>query len=104
MSDTWRAVTSSLVLDEKRGQAVSTSAAPVLSGVVESTGVEAHPELLLRLDQPGPGLVHMFVMPMGGQVMMSIRFFFYGDQGVAVAADAERDWSNWLARQFAFGG
>jgi len=31
---------------------------------------------------------------------VSIRFFLYGDEGRAVAADAEREWSGWLAERF----
>jgi len=98
--ETWRSVMNSLAIDEESRQAASTLGAPVLSGVVERRGGEAHPELLLRLDRPAPGLAHMFVMPMGEQVIVSIRFFFYGDQGIAAAAEAERDWADWLARQF----
>jgi len=99
--ETWRSVMSALRIDEKKRQAVSTPGVPVLSGAVERIGEEAFPEeLLLRLDRPGPGLVHMFVMAMGGTVMVSIRFFFYGDQGAAAAATTERDWTNWLAAKF----
>src|SRR5262245_52722465 len=76
MLETWRSVMSSLAIDKKSRQAASTPGAPVLSGVVESIGDEAHPELLLRLDRPAPGLAHMFVMPVGEQVIVSIRFFF----------------------------
>jgi hypothetical protein len=60
-------------------------------------GDDAHPEPLLRLDRPAPLLAHIFVMPMGEHVMVSIHFFFYGDQRVAAAPEAERAWSNWLA-------
>jgi uncharacterized protein YndB with AHSA1/START domain len=101
MLETWRTVMSALAIDEKRRQVASTQEAPDLSGTVESMGDEAHPELLLlRLDRPAPGLAHLFVMPMGGPIMVSIRFYLYGDQGTAAAAQAERDWTNWLARQF----
>ena len=37
---------------------------------------------------------------MSGQVMVSIRFYLYGEQGAAAAAAAERDWTNWLAEEF----
>src|SRR5262249_20779404 len=57
--ETWRSVMNSLAIDEESRQAASTLGAPVLSGVVERRGGEAHPELLLRLDRPAPGLAHM---------------------------------------------
>jgi hypothetical protein len=63
-------------------------------------GSDAHPELLLRLDQPAPGLAHLFVMPMGEQMLVSVRFYLYGDQGSAAAGTVESHWANWLAQQF----
>jgi uncharacterized protein YndB with AHSA1/START domain len=100
MPETWRSVISSLTFDEPRRRVTGASAAPVLAAIVEREGNEAHPELLLRLDRPAPGLAHLFVMPMGGQVIVSIRFFFYGDQAKTAATEAERDWTDWLARKF----
>src|SRR5262249_14167558 len=76
MPETWRSVLSSLAIDEESRQCASTPGAPVLSGVVESRADETQgAELLLRLDRPAPGLAHLFVMPMGGQVIVSIRFY-----------------------------
>ena len=70
-----------------------------MKATLESMGGE-HPELLLRLDQPAPGLAHMFVMPMGGQTLVTMRFFLYGDRGAAAAPDAKRAWQDWLAARF----
>jgi hypothetical protein len=56
--------------------------------------------LMVRLDQPAPGIAHVFVMPMGGPTMVSLRFLLYGDAGAAVAADTERAWHDWLAERF----
>jgi uncharacterized protein YndB with AHSA1/START domain len=98
--ETWRSLMDALVLDEQSRQVASAPGTPVLSGTVERIGDEAHPELLLRLERPAPGLAHMFVMPLGEQVMLSIRFYLYGDLGAAAAAEAESDWTNWLAKQF----
>jgi hypothetical protein len=74
--------------------------APVLSGVVESRGVPAFPELLLLVDQPAPGLAHLFPMAMGGQVLVSARFYLFGEQGISAAPSAEVDWKKWLAQHF----
>ncbi|HKB37521.1 MAG TPA: hypothetical protein VKD72_13825, partial [Gemmataceae bacterium] len=84
------------------GQRVQTgSGAPSLAGVVERVGVEAWPEeLLLRLDQPAPGVAHLFAMPMGGQVILSIRYYLYGHQAAAVAAQVEPAWQAWVVQHF----
>src|SRR5262245_6067548 len=47
--DTWRSIMGALAIDEQSRQAASTPGAPVLSGVVENMGNDAHQELLLRL-------------------------------------------------------
>jgi hypothetical protein len=73
---------------------------PVLSGVVQSRGVQAYSELLLLLDQPARGLAHRFPMAMGDQVLLTIRFYLYGEQGIAVAPSSELQWSTWLAQLF----
>jgi uncharacterized protein YndB with AHSA1/START domain len=83
------------------GQALrSPPAAPVLVGCIERVGEGEHPELLLRLSEPAPGLVHAFAMEMGGQVLVPLRVFLYGDTAVAAAARAEPVWQSWLSGQF----
>lgn len=97
--EAWKSLMQALVLDEQNRRVVNAPGAPVLSGIVERMGDPAYPELLVRVEQPAPGLAHMFAMPMGGQVMLSVRFYFYGDLGVTVAPKAERDWASWLAEK-----
>jgi uncharacterized protein YndB with AHSA1/START domain len=104
LPETWRTVMSALSIDAGGQKAASTPGAPPLSGTVESTGVEDHPELLLRLERPAPGLAHLFVLPMGGQVMVSVRFYLYGEQGAGAAGPTEREWTGWLAEKFPAGG
>lgn len=59
-----------------------------------------NPELLLLLDRPAPGLAHIFLMPMGGPTMVSVRFHLFGEHAAEAAADAERAWSEWLFDRF----
>lgn len=74
---------------------------PPAGGLVERVGEEAHPEeLLLRLDRPAPGLAHLFAMPFGGQVFLSIRFYFYGDQAAATVARDEPLWRAWIEKHY----
>jgi uncharacterized protein YndB with AHSA1/START domain len=84
------------------GQSVKSAAgAPSVSGVVERIGESDDPEeLLLRLEQPAPGIAHLFAMPMGGQTCLSVRFYLYGEQAQAVVAREEPVWQAWLQRLF----
>ncbi len=106
-SEAWSALTGLLGLAGATvGRRVSTSAgAPPLAGSVERVGEAEHPEeLLVRLDEPAPGIAHLFAMPMGGQVYLSIRMFLYGDGAPAAAARAEPVWQGWLAEHFPAAG
>ncbi|HEU5309998.1 MAG TPA: SRPBCC domain-containing protein, partial [Candidatus Eisenbacteria bacterium] len=83
------------------GQSVTSSGdAPPFAAVVEHAGPKAYPERMLRLERPGPGTAHLFAMPMGGQVCVSVRFYLYGEEARAIAAREEPVWSAWLARLF----
>ncbi|WP_437666951.1 SRPBCC family protein [Sorangium sp. So ce1182] len=83
------------------GQRVSTSAgAPPLAGVAERVGPREFPELLLRLEEPAPGIAHIFAMPMGGQLLLPIRVYLYGDRAKDAAARAETLWQAWMAERF----
>ena len=102
-AEAWSALTGPLGLAGAAvGRRVSTPAgAPPLAGSVERVGQNDHPEeLLVRLDEPAPGIAHLFAMPMGGQVYLSIRMFLYGDGASAAAARAEPVWQAWLAEHF----
>src|SRR5262249_36816048 len=75
----------------------SIAGAPAIGGVVERVGDETYPEeLLLRLETPTAGIAHLFAMPMGGQVFLSIRAFLYGRDADSVATREERLWQAWI--------
>jgi uncharacterized protein YndB with AHSA1/START domain len=106
-SQAWAALTDALGLaGVVVGQRFSASAAaPPLAGVVERVGEEAYPEeLLLRLDEPAPGLAHLFAMSMGGQVYLSMRCYLYGDQAAGVVARDEPLWQAWMKERFPAAG
>jgi uncharacterized protein YndB with AHSA1/START domain len=121
--ETWTLIASAFEPDHTTGRFEATKGAPTLSGTLESTEVTdpellharerapqvvaalegmdgEDPQLLLRLDRPASGLAHVFIMAMGDQTMVSMRFFFYGDGAPTAAATAERQWSGWLAERF----
>jgi uncharacterized protein YndB with AHSA1/START domain len=102
-SEAWAALTGLLGLDSAEvGQRVSTSeGAPPLAGIVEWAGQPAWPEeLLVRLDEPAPGIAHVTPHAMGGQVYLTIRFYLYGDQAPAAVARAEPLWQAWVNEHF----
>jgi uncharacterized protein YndB with AHSA1/START domain len=102
----WVTLTDPLGLSTaSEGQHVKSPAgAPHLSGVVERVGAPEYPELLLRLDEPGPGIAHLFAMPMGGDICVPVRLYLYGDRAAIVAAREEPRWQAWLAEKFQSAG
>lgn len=102
-SRAWASLTEGLGLGGAAvGQRRETRAgAPPLAGLVERIGEGEHPEeILLRLDDPAPGLAHLFALAMGGQVCLSIRLLLYGDRAAAIAAREEPAWRAWMAERF----
>ncbi len=101
-SSAWAGFTSSLgISGARKGQLCQTSSnAPPLSGVVEHALSGPYCELLVRLDAPAPGLVHLFAMPMGPQVLLPVRFYLYGESASAAAQSAEAAWRKWLDEKF----
>jgi hypothetical protein len=70
--------------------------APRLAGVVERVVDKEREELFLRLEEPTSGVAHLFPIPMGGQVCLSVRFYLYGAQARAVAAREAPVWQAWI--------
>lgn len=103
--DAWAAFRRALgMVGARQGDGVRNAAsAPPLAGVVEGSGVESHPELLLRLHEPAPGIAHLFAMEMGGQVLLPLRIYLYGPTAAAVAARDEATWQAWMAERFPAG-
>lgn len=81
-------------------QVTSTGGAPHLAGHAERVGPPEYPELLLRLHEPTSGIAHLFAMPMGGNVCVSVRFYLYGEHAPAVTTREEPAWRVWLDGQF----
>ncbi len=102
-TEAWNSITSALGLTPATtGNRCDTSdSVPQLGGIVEGTGEGAHPEeLLLRLEKPAPGIAHLFAMPMGNQVILSLRVFLYGDQAAAAVTSDEPRWQTWMSERF----
>jgi uncharacterized protein YndB with AHSA1/START domain len=75
-----------------------------LAGFVEprGAGVPEH-TLLLRIDEPAPGIVSMFAHSDGKQVYVGMDFLLYGEGGAAAAARVQPQWQEWLNTRFPVG-
>jgi uncharacterized protein YndB with AHSA1/START domain len=83
------------------GERLQTPAgAPRLAGVVENVGPAEYPGVLVRLDQPAPGVAHVFTVPMGGMVCYAVRFYFYGNSAADTIEREEPVWQEWIGRHF----
>jgi uncharacterized protein YndB with AHSA1/START domain len=101
--EAWAALTGQLgVSGAALGERVTNAAgAPALAGVVAWAGQPAWPEeLLIRLEEPAPGIAHFVPHPMGGQVFVSLRFYLFGDRASDAVAQAEPDWRAWAGEHF----
>lgn len=88
-------------LDLETAQPGGRCAGARLGGVLEEAAGGGHPhQLLLRLDQPGPGIAHIFSMPMGGMVLLCISIYLYGKDPASLVAVQEPEWQKWLAGLF----
>ncbi len=77
----------------------SPAGVPTLSGVVEHVTHKPN-DLLLRLDQPGPGVAALGTYSMGGQTMVALTAYHYGDQAAATAAREKPFWEAWFQKHF----
>ena len=106
-SQAWDALTGSLGLaGATTGQRRSTPAGvPPLAGLVEgiSEGQHMH-SMLLRLDEPAPGIVSLGAFTCGGPVMVGISFYLYGDRAPTVVARDEPLWQAWMNERFPSAG
>jgi uncharacterized protein YndB with AHSA1/START domain len=102
-SAAWEPLADALgLIEAKKGERRRSQAdAPAFAGIVEQadpTGV------LMRIDEPAPGLAHLFTHTMGGQVLVAVRLYLYGDRGREAAAQVEPQWRALMARHYALMG
>ena len=97
----WAALTTALGLQGLSvGQQGSAAAgAPAFSGVVEYLSENPY-DALLRVDKPGPGIAALGTVNFGGQTMVALSFYLYGDQAVATAARETPLWQAWIDKHF----
>src|ERR1700691_445148 len=72
---------------------------PVLGGLVEHVSQSPY-SALLRLDTPGPGAAAIGAVNFGGQSMVTLSFYLYGDQAAATVARETPLWEAWVQERF----
>jgi uncharacterized protein YndB with AHSA1/START domain len=72
---------------------------PELSGVVEYVSQSPY-NALLRLDKPGPGTAALGAVNFGGQSMVTLNFYLYGDQAAGTVARETPLWEAWIQEHF----
>lgn len=72
---------------------------PALGGVVEFLSRDPN-DLLVRLEQPGPGVAAFGSFDMGGQVMVAVNFYRYGARAAEIADRETPLWRAWIEEHF----
>ena len=99
-AEAWETLTAALGKGVSVGQRWNSSAgSPKLSGVVEHL-TETPFNALLRLDSPGPGTAALGTVNFGGQSMVTLNFYLYGDQVAATVARETPLWEAWVQQHF----
>jgi uncharacterized protein YndB with AHSA1/START domain len=100
-AEAWEALTRAVGL---KGAAVgqrwtAPGGVPAFGGIVEYF-TESPYDALLRLDEPGPGIAALGTYDMGGQIMVALGFYLYGDQAAGIAARETPLWDAWIRERF----
>ncbi|HEX5757564.1 MAG TPA: SRPBCC domain-containing protein [Thermoanaerobaculia bacterium] len=95
----WEALRGALGLDgaaEGERAVAAAEGGPALAGVVERVGEN---RVVLRVDQPGPGIAIVSVFACPG-VVTYVHLYLYGDEAAAVAAREQKSWRAWMEERF----
>jgi uncharacterized protein YndB with AHSA1/START domain len=102
-AEAWQTITDALgIAGAQVSQPWSAPAGvPALSGVVEHLTADPY-DALLRLEQPGPGVLALgtYGFPGGGPTMVAMNFYMYGDDAEATVARVSPQWQAWIAQRF----
>lgn len=101
--EAWQALMTALGFPKTEvGERITTeSGAPALTGVAAWAGQPLWPEeLLLRVEEPLPGIAHFSTHPMGGTVYLAQRIFYFGPGADDAARRDEARWQEWVTARF----
>ena len=103
LDEAWDSLSTALGLEEAKvgDHVVAPPDAPRLEGGVLRVSRSVHQrEALLQLTEPAPGAALAGVFSFGGQVMVALSIYFYGERAEAVAARERPRWDDWIARRY----
>jgi uncharacterized protein YndB with AHSA1/START domain len=72
---------------------------PALTGVMEYISLSPY-DALLRLATPGPGVAALGAFNVGGQSMVALNCYHYGDQAAETVARQTPLWEAWIQERF----
>ena len=72
---------------------------PAFGGVAEYVTQSPY-DALLRIDKPGPGIAALGAVNFGGQSMVALNFYLYGDQAAGTVAHETPFWEAWFQERF----
>jgi uncharacterized protein YndB with AHSA1/START domain len=100
-AEAWDTVTAALGLKGVSvGQHWTTpGGVPPLSGVAEYVSQSPH-DALLRLDKPGPGVAALGAFNVGGQTMIALTVYQYGERAAETVAREAPAWQGWIQERF----
>src|SRR5262249_16765989 len=100
-ADAWEALTAAVgVKGVSVGQRWTPPAGvPAFSGVAAYIA-ESPSDALLRLDKPGPGIAALGAVNFGGQSMVALNFYLYGDQAAGAVTRETPLWQAWFQQHF----
>ncbi|MGH9813841.1 MAG: SRPBCC family protein [Candidatus Acidiferrales bacterium] len=78
----------------------SLAGVPPFAGVVEAVRLQATTPMIIRLEQPAPGIASFGAYACGGPVMVAMTFYLYGDRAAAAAAQHDPAWQKWMSEKF----
>ncbi|MPZ37551.1 MAG: SRPBCC domain-containing protein [Rhizobiales bacterium] len=102
-AEAWKVLTNTLGLsganvEERR---VAQDGAPMFAGTIDRVHQDHNcRDVMIRLDQPGPGVALVGTYRWGDQTRAAVSLFFYGDAASGVAAQAEPQWTKWIETHF----
>ncbi len=100
-AEAWESLTSALGLKGASvGQRWTTpEGVPALGGEVEYLS-ESPYDALVRLDTPGPGVAAVGAVHFGGQSMVALNLYLYGDHAAGTVARESPRWQAWIEERF----
>jgi len=100
-AEAWESLTAALALKGvSAGQRWTAPAGvPALGGVMEHVS-QSPCNALVRLDKPGPGTAALGACNFGGQSMVTLNFYLYGDPAAGTVARETPLWQAWIEKRF----